>query len=93
MNGSLRCGRRSARSKPHEHGAAGRAHEDADVTRAAFLAAVLALLLPVAQAAAIRLIERNGESITGRDIVSLRVTQNGVVVIVPDQIFAGGFER
>jgi hypothetical protein len=61
--------------------------------RAQRLAAVLLLLLPAAHAAAIRLVERNGDVITGRDLVSLRVLRDGVVVVVPDRIFAAGFER
>lgn len=63
------------------------------MNRALRLATVLALLIPAAHAAAIRLIERNGDVVTGRDLVSLRITRDGVVVVVPDQIFAARFER
>lgn len=63
------------------------------MTSAVRLAAVLTLLLPAAHAAAIRLIERNGDVITGRDLVSLRITHDGIVVVVPDVIFAGRFEQ
>lgn len=63
------------------------------MTRAVRLAAVLALLLPAAHAAAIRLIERNGDLITARDLVQLRIPADGIVVVVPDAIFAGSFER
>lgn len=62
------------------------------MTRARCLAAALLLLLPAAHAAAIRLIERNGEVITGRDLVSLRITHDGIVVVVPDVIFASRFD-
>ena len=62
------------------------------MTRAQSFAAVLLLLLPAANAAAIRLIERNGDAITGRDLASLRITHDGIVVVVPDQIFAARFE-
>lgn len=63
------------------------------MTRTVRLAAVLALLLPAAHAAAIRLIERNGDQITGRDLVSLRITHDGIVVVLPDVIFAARFEQ
>jgi hypothetical protein len=63
------------------------------VTRAVRLATILLLLMPATHQAAIRLVERNGDVITGRDLVSLRITGNGFVVVVPDQIFVGRFER
>lgn len=62
------------------------------MSRALRLATVLALLIPAAHAAAIRLIERNGDVITGRDLVSLRITHDGIVVVVPDVIFASRFD-
>jgi hypothetical protein len=63
------------------------------VSRAVRLATILTILLPAAHAAAIRLVERNGDFITGRDLVSLRVLRDGVVVVVPDLIYRGGFEK
>lgn len=62
------------------------------MTRALRLATVLALLIPAAHAAVIRLIQRNGDSAIARDIVSLRINR-GVVEYVPDTIFATRFER
>jgi len=61
--------------------------------RALRVATILLLLMPATHQAAIRLVERNGEVITGRDLVSLRILRDGVVVVVPDQIFVGRFER
>lgn len=61
-------------------------------TRLPFLAATLLLLAPAAYAGAIRLIERNGETLSARDVVELRVPRDGIVVYVPDSIFAARFE-
>ncbi|MBN8740685.1 MAG: hypothetical protein J0H86_14365 [Xanthomonadaceae bacterium] len=57
-----------------------------------FLAAALLLLAPAAYAGAIRLIERNGDQLTARDVVELRIPRDGVVVYVSDSIFAARFE-
>jgi hypothetical protein len=62
------------------------------VTAAQRLAVILLLLAPAAHAAVIRLINRNGDSVTARDVVSLRINR-GVVEFVPDVIFATRFER
>lgn len=62
-------------------------------TRLHFLAAILLLLAPAAYAGAIRLIERNGDSLTAIDVVQLSVPRDGIVVYVPDAIFGWGFER
>lgn len=56
-------------------------------------AAALLLAAPVAYAGVIRLIERNGDVITARELVQLRVPADGQAVVVPDAIFAGSFER
>jgi hypothetical protein len=63
------------------------------VIRATRLAVVLWLLVPAAHTAALRLIERNGERVTERIVVEVRVPRDGVVTFVPDLIFRGGFER
>lgn len=60
--------------------------------RAQSLAAALLLLAPAAYAGVIRLIERNGDLLTSRDVVELRIPRDGIVVYVPDSIFAARFE-
>lgn len=49
--------------------------------------AFLCLFLPAFDAPAHRLIEVNGSRVTEREIVSISVPRNGVIVIVPDRIF------
>ena len=62
--------------------------------RALQLLTVLAMLMPALSAATIRLIERNGDAPpVERVIAAMSVPRNGVVVIVPDVLFSGGFER
>ena len=55
------------------------------------LLTVLALFLPAASESA-RLILVNGDDVRDIAIVSMQVPANGVVVIVPDVIFAADFE-
>ena len=53
---------------------------------------VIAMALPAVNAAAIRLIERNGDQApTERVIAAMYVPSDGVVVIVPDRIFKAAF--
>lgn len=66
--------------------------EGAAMSLAIRLATVLALLIPAAHAATLRLIERNGDETTVRVVAHVAVPTNGVVVIVPDLIFAARFE-
>ena len=56
------------------------------------LASILLLLLPAAHAATLRLFERNGDETTVRVVAHVAVPTSGVVVIVPDRIFAAGSE-
>ena len=62
-------------------------------TRLHALAVALLLAAPAAYAGVIRLIERNGESVTARDVVQLRIPSAGTVVYVPDAIFSARFEQ
>lgn len=50
----------------------------------------LCLFLAAFDLPAIQLTERNGEKVVTREIVSLSIPDNGVVIIVPDRIFAAG---
>lgn len=52
----------------------------------------LCLFLAALDLPAIQLIERNGDTVVTREIVSLAIPDNGVVIIVPDLIFAAGNE-
>lgn len=61
------------------------------MNRALFLAAFLLFLIPAAPAAVHRLIERNGDVVTERQVVSVSVPQDGVLIVVPDRIFASTF--
>lgn len=56
------------------------------------LVGALLLLAPAAYASVIRLIERNGDTLSARDVVELRIPRDGIVVYVPDSIFAARFE-
>ena len=60
-------------------------------TRMKFLA-LLAFPLPALNAAAIRLLEVNGDApVIERVVSGVRVPRDGVVVIIPDRIFSPGW--
>jgi len=54
--------------------------------------AIIAFLLPALNAAAIRLLEVNGDAPVVESVVAgVRVPRDGVVIIIPDRIFAASY--
>lgn len=53
---------------------------------------IICLLLPALNAAAIRLLEVNGDApVVERDVAGIRVPRDGVVIIIPDRIFSSSY--
>jgi hypothetical protein len=53
---------------------------------------IVCLLLPALNAAAIRLLEVNGDApVVERFVAGVIVPRNGVVVVIPDRIFAASY--
>jgi hypothetical protein len=53
---------------------------------------ILSTVLFTASLGLIKLTEINGDVTTTRDMVSMTIPQNGVVIVVPDRIFQSNFE-